>query len=198
MDFENPPTDPLLELERWLEEAQGLGLENPNAMALATVDPDGTPSVRTVLLKGLDDRGAVFFTNTRSRKGRALEAGSAASLLFYWDKLQRQVCIEGTVSRVGDAESDAYFATRPRGAQIGAWASEQSQPIESRALLEARIMEVVQRYKGSDVPRPPHWGGYRVNLDRIEFWQGRLDRLHDRLVYRRGLDGSWTRQRLSP
>ncbi len=198
MDFENPPPGPLVELERWLEDARGLGLENPHAMALATVDPGGEPSVRMVLLKGLDERGAVLYTNRGSRKGRALEAGSRASLLFYWGKSHRQVCIEGAVTRVNDAEGDAYFATRPRGAQIGAWASEQSRPVESRAVLEARVLEFVQRFKDGDVPRPPNWGGYRVSLERIEFWQGRLDRLHDRLLYTRCDDGSWTVQRLSP
>ena len=198
LDFDNPPADPLPQVRQWLEEAETYGLENPAAMILATVDPDGRPSVRTVLLKGLDDRGAVFYTNRRSRKGRALEGHAHAALLFYFDRPHRQICIEGSVTRIGDAESDAYFATRPRGAQIGAWASEQSQPIESRAALEAAVRAVVERYRSGDVPRPPHWGGYRVRLERIEFWQGRLDRLHDRVVYTRRQDGSWKIERLSP
>ena len=198
LDFDNPPADPLPEVQRWLGEAEDLGLDNPRAMTLATVDPDGRPSARTVLLKGLDEHGAVFFTNRASRKGRALEAGSQAALLFYWDRLHRQVCIEGPVSPADDAQSDAYFATRPRGAQVGAWASDQSQPVESRAVLEARVEQIVERFRGGDIPRPPHWGGYRVRLDRIEFWQGRQDRLHDRMVYTRRDESSWTVERLSP
>lgn len=197
MDFDNPPADPLVQLEQWLDEAGALDLENPHAMTLATVDPDGRPSARTVLLKGLDRRGAVFFTNLRSRKGRALADHPAAALLLYWDKLHRQICIEGAVTPVDDAEADAYFAGRPRGAQIGAWASDQSRPVDSRAALEARVAEAAGRYQNRDVPRPPHWGGYRVRLEKIEFWQGMPDRVHDRVVYTRTGDG-WTAQRLCP
>ena len=198
MDFDHPPADPVAQLDRWLEEAGRTGLRNPHAMALATVDSDGTLSARMVLLKGMDERGAIFYTNRDSRKGRALEAGSRAALIFYWDSLSRQVSIEGRVSRADDADSDEYFATRPRGAQIGAWASDQSQPVAGRAALEARFAEVEQRYEGREVPRPPHWCGYRVHLDRIEFWQGRPDRLHDRVVYTRDEDGGWSTQRLCP
>ena len=139
MDFDNPPADPVAQARCWLDEAATTALINPHAMSLATVDPDGTPSVRTVLLKGFDERGAAFYTNRESRKGVALEAGLQAALLLYWDSLHRQISIEGRVSHVDDADSDAYFASRPRGAQLGAWASRQSQPIESRAALEAAV-----------------------------------------------------------
>ena len=198
MDFDNPPTDPVETLRRWLEEARQTDLLNPEAMTLATVDPDGRPSARTVLLKGLDERGAVFYTSRISRKGRALEANPVAALLFYWDRRRRQACVEGRVTAVDDGESDAYFATRPRGAQVGAHASRQSEPIESRAALVARVAEIEAQYAGREVPRPPDWGGYRVSLDRIELWQGRIDRLHDRVLYVRAEDGGWRVERLSP
>lgn len=198
MDFDNPPTDPLTELQRWLDEAAAAQLENPGAMTLATIDPDGRPSGRTVLLKGLDERGAVFYTNRTSRKGRALAATPRASLVFYWRALGRQVTIEGRVSLVTDKESDRYFASRPRGTQIAAQASVQSEAAESRADLEARYAEVQRQFEGRDIPRPPHWGGYRVSLERIEFWMSREDRLHDRVAYTRTADGSWRAQRLQP
>ncbi len=198
MDFDHPPADPIAEFNRWLEQAKQLALLNPDAMTLATVDPDGRPSARIVLLKDLDEQGAVFYTNRISRKGRALESNPRAALLFHWDTLQRQVCVEGRVSVVEDAQCDVYFATRPRSAQIGAWASPQSQPIESRAALLARVAQIERRYEGRDVPRPPYWGGYRVSLDCIEFWQGRPDRLHDRVAYTRDDQGGWTTQRLCP
>ncbi len=198
MDFDHPPVDPVAQVRRWLDEAAATDLVNPHAMVLATIDPDGSPSARTVLLKGFDERGAVFYTNLESRKGAAFDGGSGAALHFYWDSQHRQMSIEGSVSRVDDAESDAYFATRPRGAQLGAWASHQSRPVESRAAIETALAEVTRRYEGGPVPRPPNWGGYRVKLGRIEFWQGRLDRLHDRVVYTRDEQGGWTTQRLSP
>ncbi len=198
MDFDNPPPDPVAQVRHWLEEAAATALINPHAMSLATVDPDGSLSVRTVLLKGFDERGAVFYTNRQSRKGVALDAGLRAALLLYWDSLLRQVSIEGSVTRVDDADSDAYFAGRPRGAQLGAWASQQSEPVESRAVLEAAVAEAARRFEGTQVPRPPHWGGYRVALQRIELWQGRLDRVHDRVLYTRDEQGGWTIQRLSP
>jgi pyridoxamine 5'-phosphate oxidase len=198
MDFENPPADPITAVEQWIEEARQTDLNNPTAMALATVDADGRPSVRMVLLKGLDERGAVFYTNRNSRKGRALETNTRAALVFFWDVLYRQVTIEGPVSRVSDAESDAYFASRPRGTQIGAWASDQSEPVESRAVLEAKVWELLKTYQTGDVPRPPHWGGYRVEPQRIEIWESRIDRLHDRLEYKRNQDGGWTIRRLCP
>jgi pyridoxamine 5'-phosphate oxidase len=198
MDFEKPPADPIAELQRWLDEAEQTGLNTPTSMALATVDPDGRPSVRTVLLKGLDERGVVFYTNRNSRKARALEANPRAALVFHWDPLERQVTVEGAVSRVSDEESDAYFATRPRGTQIGAWASDQSEPVENRAVLEAKVWELLKQYQEGDVPRPPHWGGYRVRVERIEFWISRLDRLHDRVEYVRREDGTWKTRRLCP
>ena len=198
MDFDNPPADPVAEVNKWLMEAQRPDRANPNAMTLATVEPDGRPSARIVLLKHLDDEGAVFYTNRTSRKARALEANPRASLVLYWDPERRQVLIEGRVSTVDDAQCDAYFASRPREAQIGAWASEQSQPVESRAVLDARVLEVAARYSGRDIPRPSFWGGYRVSLDRIEFWQGRDARLHDRVAYTRNDQGGWSAQRLYP
>ena len=198
MDFDNPPADPVAQVAAWLDEAAGTALVNPHAMTLATVDPDGNPSARTVLLKGFDERGAVFYTNRNSRKARALAAHARAALLLHWDSLLRQVGIEGGVTQVDDAESDAYFATRPRGAQLGAWVSQQSEPVESRAVLEADIEAMTHRFEGGPVPRPPHWSGYRVALEWIELWQGRLDRLHDRLVYTRDENGAWTTKRLSP
>jgi pyridoxamine 5'-phosphate oxidase len=198
MDFDSPPADPIAVIKQWIEEAGQTDLRNPTAMALATVDADGRPSVRTVLLKGLDERGAVFYTNRNSRKGRALDANARAALVFYWDALQRQVTIEGPVSTVSDAESDAYFASRPRGAQIGAWASDQSEPVEGRAALEARVWDALKGYHDRDVPRPPHWSGFRVAPTRIELWQGRLDRLHDRVEYVRDETGGWTIRRLCP
>jgi pyridoxamine 5'-phosphate oxidase len=198
MDFDNPPADPIAVVKQWLEEAGQTDLRNPAAAALATVDADSRPSVRMVLLKGFDEQGAVFYTNRDSRKGRALDVNARAALVFYWDALQRQITIEGPVSPVSDAESDAYFASRPRGAQVGAWASDQTEPVESRAALEARVWDALKRYHDGDVPRPPHWGGYRVQLQRIELWQSRLDRLHDRVEYVREERGGWTIRRLCP
>lgn len=198
MDFEHPPIDPLLWFHEWFAEARRTGLPNPNAMTLATADADGRPSARIVLLKEIDERGAVFFTNRQSRKGAALAANPRAALLFHWDPLDRQVRIEGTVTTVSDAESDAYFASRPRPSQIGAWASQQSKPVASRQALEDAVAEVEKRYADQPVPRPPHWGGYRVALEMIEFWQGHRYRIHDRVVYRRAADGAWMAQRLFP
>lgn len=200
MDFDHPPADPVAQIQAWLEDAKRTGLPNPNAMTVATVDADGRPSARIVLLKSLDQRGAVWFTNRESRKGLALAAHPRAALLFHWDALNRQVRIEGSVTLVPDSESDAYFATRPRESRIGAWASDQSQPVRDRAELERRFKEAEQRFAGADVPRPPHWGGYRVSLDSIEFWQGHEFRLHDRIVYTPapGSLGVWRTQRLFP
>lgn len=200
MDFDHPPSDPLPWLRQWLEEAKATGLPNPNAMTLATVDADGSPSARIVLLKGLDERGAVFYTNRLSRKGLAMDLRPQVALLFHWDAQHRQIRIEGEVSQVSDAESNAYFATRPRESRIGAWASRQSQPAASRAELEAAVAEIEHRFAGVDVPRPPHWGGYRVSLNMIEFWEGHPYRLHDRVVFTRNpTDRSgWRVQRLYP
>ncbi len=197
MDFDAPPSDPVAEFRRWLAEANQLALFNPNAMALATVDADGTPSIRTVLLKAFDERGAVFFTNRMSRKGRALDSRPIAALSFHWDNLARQIQITGRVSHTSDALSDAYFQTRPRESRIGAWASDQSQPVSDRAMLDRRVTDAETRFAGGDIPRPAHWGGYRIALDTIEFWQGDLFRLHDRVVYKRSECG-WNITRLFP
>jgi pyridoxamine 5'-phosphate oxidase len=198
-DFDAPPGDPVPAFQAWFAEARRQPLPNTNAMYLATVDVDGRPSVRTVLLKGFDERGAVFFTNRRSRKGLGLEMHRRAALLFHWDLLDRQVRIEGAISHTSDAESDAYFASRPRSSQINAWASEQSRPVADRAALEAMAAAVEERFKDRPIERPPHWGGYRVELDRIEFWQGDKFRLHDRIAYTR-TDGpsGWVIERLCP
>jgi len=189
--------DPVEQFRRWFDEALAAGLHEPNAMIVATASPDGLPSARVVLLKGFDDRGFVFYTNYEGRKGRELEENPRAALLFYWGELERQVRIEGTASRVSEEESDAYYAGRPRGSRLGALASEQSRVVGSREVLEGRIRTLEAEYEGRDVPRPAFWGGYRVEPEAMEFWQGRENRLHDRLVYRRG-DGGWKMERLQP
>ena len=184
-------------LQQWLARAQRAGLREPTAMALATADRAGRPSVRTVLLKGLDARGLVFYTNLHSRKGRALAANPRAALGFYWDPLRRQILIEGRVEPVRAGEADAYWATRPRASQLAAWASQQSQPLDRRATLLARLAAARRRFAGRPVPRPPHWSGLRLLPDRIEFWIARPNRLHERLCYvRRG--HRWTRTLLYP
>jgi pyridoxamine 5'-phosphate oxidase len=190
-------TDPITQFDRWLEDALAAEPSNHNAMALATVSTDGRPSTRMVLLKDHDDRGFVFYTNFNSQKGRELKDNPYASLCFHWKSLGRQVRIDGQAEPVPDAEADAYYASRPRGSRIGAWASEQSQPVESRDVLEARVAEIATKYAGKDIPRPPHWSGFRVVPDRIEFWTDRPDRLHDREVFVRSADG-WAVQRLQP
>ena len=198
IDFDRPPSDPVPVFEQWFAEAQRLPTPNPNAMTLATIDADGAPSARIVLLRGFSREGARFFTNRNSRKGRALAANARAALLFHWDLLDRQVRIEGRVSLASDAESDEYFAQRPVDSRVNAWASDQSEPVASRAELERRAAELTARFAGGDVPRPPHWGGYRVSLDRVEFWQGDKYRLHDRIMYTRRADGSYAVTRLCP
>ena len=198
IDFDAPPADPVPVFERWFAEAQKLPTPNPNAMTLATIDPDGAPSARIVLLRGFSREGARFFTNRNSRKGRALAANARAALLFHWDLLDRQVRIEGRVSLATDAESDEYFAQRPVDSRVNAWASDQSEPVTNREELERRAAELTARFANREVPRPPHWGGYRVSLDRIEFWQGDKYRLHDRIVYTRGADGGFSVTRLCP
>ncbi|MCA8277701.1 pyridoxamine 5'-phosphate oxidase [Burkholderia sp. AU30280] len=191
--------DPFAQFDRWFKEALAAKLPEPNTMTLATVGDDGRPSARIVLIKGVDERGFVFFTNYESRKGRDLAAHPQAALLFYWIELERQVRIEGRVEKTSAEESDRYFASRPLGSRIGAWASEQSAVIDSRATLEAQEKAVSERF-GENPPRPPHWGGYRLVPDSIEFWQGRPSRLHDRLLYTRDADTSpgWSISRLSP
>jgi pyridoxamine 5'-phosphate oxidase len=190
--------DPYALFQHWFDAAVAAGGRDPNAMSLATVDAAGQPSVRIVLCKEFDERGFVFFTNFSSRKGVELARNSRAALLFYWADLERQVRICGRTSSVDSAESDAYFAQRPRGARIGAWASPQSQTIPGRDVLEARTAEMEQRFVGQlDPPRPAHWGGYRLVAESIEFWQGRPSRLHDRLLFTRH-SGAWQRSRLAP
>ncbi|MES2992520.1 MAG: pyridoxamine 5'-phosphate oxidase [Pseudomonadota bacterium] len=188
--------DPTAQFERWLQQAIDAKLPEPNAMTLATVGADGRPSSRIVLIKGVDARGIAWYTNYESRKGRELAAHPFAALQFHWVELERVVRIEGRVEKTTDAESDAYYATRPLDSRIGAWASPQSTVIESRAVLVANAAKVSARYL-MNPPRPPHWGGYRLVPDTFEFWQGRRSRLHDRLRYRLA-DGAWVRERLAP
>jgi pyridoxamine 5'-phosphate oxidase len=190
--------DPILQFRRWFDEAVGEDVFEPDAMTLATIDADGNPQARVVLLRGLDERGFTFYTNRESAKGRELAGHPRAALTFAWLEIFRQVRVTGEVSTLPDEESDTYFATRPRGAQIGAWASPQSAPLADRATLEARVAEVEQRFaKLADVPRPPFWGGYVVRPEVVELWQGRPDRLHDRVRYRRSGE-TWVIERLAP
>jgi pyridoxamine 5'-phosphate oxidase len=191
--------DPLVEFARWFAEAQEAQVKDPNAMTLATATAEGKPSARIVLLKGVDERGFVFFTDYRSRKSGELEANPRAALVFYWAELDRQVRITGGVSLTTREESERYFKTRPLGSRLGAWASHQSQVIPGRVALEADLREIEERFGDGDVPLPPHWGGYRVVPDTIEFWQGRESRLHDRIRYVREAGGKgWKVERLSP
>ena len=194
---EDLQANPVEQFQTWFAQAIAAGLPEPNAMTLATTTPDGRPSARVVLLKALDERGFVFFTNYASRKGGELAANPYAALVFFWPELQRQVRIEGPVERVTAEESDGYFASRPLGSRIGAWASSQSQVIESREELERRAAELAAQYPDGEVPRPPHWGGLRVRHERVEFWQGRPSRLHDRLRYTKRQNG-WRIERLAP
>jgi pyridoxamine 5'-phosphate oxidase len=191
-------TEPLSLVQDWYGEAVAAGLPEPSARALATATPDGAPSVRFLLLKGIDDDGVQFFTNFESRKGRELAENPRAALAMFWQPLQRQVRMEGAVTPLGAAESDAYFATRARGSRIGAWASMQGRAMPDREWLEARVAEAEARFPADDIPRPPYWGGYRLVPDVIELWQGRPNRLHERRHFLRGPDGTWTEALLSP
>ena len=188
---------PIRQFERWFAEARSAEVLEPNAMTLATATRDGRPSARMVLLKGVDDRGFVFYSDHRSYKGGQLAENPRAALVLYWGELERQVRIEGVVERVSPEESEAYYRSRPLGSRVGAWASHQSAVLADRAQLEERWAEVARQYEGGDPPLPPHWGGYRVAPESVEFWQGRRSRLHDRLWYRRSGD-DWVTERLAP
>ena len=196
LDVPDLSPDPIAQFRRWLADTIDAGLHEPNAMVVSTVSGEGRPSVRLVLLKGVDERGFVFYTNYESRKARELEANPAVSLLFPWHDLQRQVRVEGSATRVSTEESEAYFEARPRASRLGAWASPQSREVASRSELDDLYAGVEERFT-EDVPLPPFWGGYRVRPEMVEFWQGRKGRLHDRLVYRRSGTG-WETLRLAP
>ena len=197
LDESDTAADPFAQFDTWFSAVLGTTIALPNSVMLATATANGRPSVRAVLLKGVDPRGFVFFTNYASRKGRELEQNPQACLLFCWEDLERQIRIEGRVERISAAESDEYFASRPLGSRIGAWASPQSEAVASREVLESRVKDKATSH-GDNPPRPPHWGGYRVLPELFEFWQGRKNRLHDRIVYLPGASGTWTRSRIAP
>jgi len=190
--------DPYRQFEKWFQEAEAAKVHEPNAAVLATAARDGRPSARMVLLKAVDGRGFVFYTNYHSRKGRELESNPRAAYLFPWVALERQVVVEGAVARVAKEESEAYFHSRPRASQLAAWASPQSTIISGRDVLEEAMRAVERKYSGVDAPRPPNWGGFRIIPDSVEFWQGRRNRLHDRLRYRRDESDAWIVERLAP
>lgn len=189
--------EPLALFAEWYQEAKHAGIFMPEAMAVATATPDGRPSVRMMLLKGYDARGFVFYSNYESRKGEEIAANPRAALCLHWSVLERQIRIEGVINRIDAEESYAYFNSRSRGSRVGAWASNQSSPMESRQQLRHQVREFEEKFKGQDIPLPPYWGGYRLAPESIEFWQGRVNRLHDRIVFTREPDG-WRRVRLSP
>lgn len=192
-------TNPIDVFQQWLAEAEDREINDPNAMALATVNAGGMPSVRMVLLKGIDERGFVFYTNSTSQKGVELKENNKAALCFHWKSLRKQVRVQGAVVMVDANEADTYFATRPRGSRIGAWASDQSSPLADRETLQAQVKAIEERYpEGTEIPRPPFWNGYRVIPQRIELWSDGEYRLHDRFVYTRDENGQWQEQRLSP
>ena len=191
-------SDPFKQFGAWFAAALAADIRDVNAMTVATATPDGKPSARIVLLKGFDERGFAFFTNYDSEKGRQLDTNPHAALAFYWVKLERQVRISGPVEKTSREDSAAYFHSRPPGSRLGAWASKQSEVIDSRQILDARLEQMGERFEGGEIPLPPHWGGYRVKPDQIEFWQGRPNRLHDRFRYSRRDDGTWQIDRLAP
>ena len=191
-------SDPTKQFSAWFAAALAADIRDANAMTLATATPDGRPSARIVLLKGFDERGFVFFTNYLSEKGRQLEANPSAALVFYWVQLERQVRISGVVEQTSREDSAAYFHSRPLGSQLSAWASKQSQVVDARQILDSRLEQMKERYYTGEIPLPPHWGGYRVNPETIEFWQGRANRLHDRFRYSRQPEGAWKIDRLAP
>jgi pyridoxamine 5'-phosphate oxidase len=198
LDQNDIDPNPITQFAVWFEQAVEAQLLEPNAMTLATATPEGKPSARIVLLKGFDQRGFVFYTNYHSHKGRELTANNWAALVFWWGELERQVRIEGRVEKVSSQESDAYFQSRPANSQLGAWASNQSQVIPTRQVLDRKLADLAEQYREQSIPRPPHWGGFRVIPETIEFWQGRPNRLHDRLRYSLQTEGVWTVERLSP
>ena len=204
-EFNFPPlrsaellSDPFAQFQLWVEEARAAKVSDWEAMTLATVSSDGRPSARIVFLRGADARGFDFYTNYDSRKGRQLAANAHAALVLHWKEVERQICIEGTVARMSVEESDTYFAERPMQSQLGAWASAQSEPLDSAETLGRRVEELRRRFAHGSISRPEHWGGYRLTPERIEFWQGRPSRLHDRFVYTRAAAGAWVKQRLNP
>ncbi|HEX3035335.1 MAG TPA: pyridoxamine 5'-phosphate oxidase [Thermodesulfobacteriota bacterium] len=190
--------NPFKQFEKWFEDALKADLIHPNAMTVATATKDGKPSARMMLLKGFDEDGFVFYTNSESKKGEDLAENPQAALVFWWDKLERQVRIEGHTEKVSDEKADSYFKSRPKGSQLGAWASEQSHVISSREVLEQRLQELEIKYQNREIPRPHYWTGYKLRVSSIEFWQGRPNRLHDRLRFRLRDNGSWIIERLSP
>lgn len=199
MSLEAMDLCPVVQLNNWMKEAEDAGALDPNAFCLNTINLDGFPTGRILLARGLDDRGLEFYTNRTSRKGEEMKANAKVGATFFWAEMERQVRIVGNVVLVSDKESDDYFNTRPRGSQIGAWVSDQSRPMESRDVLNKALEEAVKRFEGVDVvPRPPHWGGYRVEIEEFEFWQGRASRLHDRIKYSKGGEGAWVRSLVQP
>ena len=198
MDESDVDRDPFRQLAAWFEEARAAGIELPEAAALATASVDGTPSVRMVLLKEVGSEGLVFYSGYESRKAHELDANPRAAVAVYWHALGRQARVEGRVERIPRAESEAYFAARPRGSRLSAWASRQSEPVGSRAELESAAAEAARRFEGGDVPLPPHWGGFRLRPERVELWEHRADRLHDRLLYERSVGEGWMLTRLQP